>query len=97
MLFVFPALILIGVGIAQRSPMGVGLGLLAVLPVSWYLLTTPYGLVAVCVLLLASAGIVAALSKGYEGVAWGLYIVLVGVMLVGFYWAMLTSLPPLPE
>jgi hypothetical protein len=97
MLFVFPVLILIGVGLTQRSPMGVGLGLLALLPVSWYLVATPYGLVAGCVLLLAAAGMVAALSKGYEAVAWGLYLVLVGVALVGFYWAMLASLPPLPH
>lgn len=43
MLFAFPALILIGVGLAQRSATGVSLGLLALLPVSWYLLTAPYG------------------------------------------------------
>lgn len=95
MLFVFPILILIGVGLAQRSPMGVGFGLLALFPVSWYLLATPYGRVAVCVLLLASAGMVAALGKGYEGVAWVLYIALVGITLAGFYWVMLAAFPPL--
>jgi hypothetical protein len=95
MIFAFSALILVGVGLAQRSATGVSLGLLALLPVCWYLLATPYGLMAVCVLVLASAGMVAALGKGYEGIAWGLYLVLVALMLAGFYWTMLTTLPPL--